>query len=112
MVSDLSPDHHLILSIVTFSPLQQALKLVFRSTITMADLDTLFDLAGQLRPSLLPRYRWLGQEDLRVVGPHPIDGGGFADILVGEMGDQKVAIKSYRCYESVDHMPAYTVGRP
>ena len=78
----------------------------------MGDLDTLLDLAGQFRPSLPSHYRWLRQEDLRVVAKRPIIAGGFADVIVGEMDDQKVAIKSYRCYESADHMPAYTVSHP
>ena len=37
---------------------------------------------------------------LEVVGGHPIDAGSVADVLVGKMGDRKVAIKVYRCYSS------------
>ena len=76
------------------------------------DLGTLVNLAGQLQQFLPPNYRWLGQGDLRVAGIRPIDAGGFADVWVGEMGEQKVAVKSYRCYASADHMPTYNVSYP
>jgi hypothetical protein len=61
------------------------------------------DMAAQLRHSLPAECVWVDQEDLIVVGTLPIDAGGFADIWVGEMGDQKVAIKSYRCHASADN---------
>jgi len=77
-----------------------------------AGLGTLVDLAHRLKPLLAPGYRWLGQEDLSVAGARPIDAGGFADVWVGEMDDRKVAVKSYRCYESADHMPTYNVSYP
>ena len=76
------------------------------------DLGTLINLAGQLQQSLPPNYRWLGQGDLRVVGIRPIDAGGFADVWVGEMGNRKVAVKSYRCYASADHTATYNVSYP
>jgi hypothetical protein len=66
------------------------------------DIGTLVNMAGRLRPSLPGDCPWFGQEDLKVVGAHPIDAGGFADVWVGEMGDRKVAIKSYRCHASAN----------
>ena len=44
---------------------------------------------------------------MKVDGTRPIDAGGFADLWVGEMGDRKVAVKSYRCYTSADSMTAH-----
>jgi len=76
------------------------------------DLGTLVDLARRFQPFLPSGYRWLGQEDLKVVGTRPIDAGGFADVWIGEVGDRKVAVKSYRCYTSADYIPTYNVGRP
>lgn len=76
------------------------------------DLDALVNMAGRLQQSLTQGYRWLAQEDLKIVGSYPIDAGGFADVWVGEMGDRKVAVKSYRCYASADYMPTYNVSHP
>lgn len=77
-----------------------------------ADLGTLVDFASRLQPFLLPDYRLLGQGDIRIIGTRPIDAGGFADVWVGEMGDRKVAVKSYRCYASANYMPTYKVSYP
>ena len=66
------------------------------------DLDALVDLASRLSSSLPTNCQRLGQHDLKVVGTHPIDAGGFADVWPGEMGGRKVAVKSYRCYLSTD----------
>jgi hypothetical protein len=71
------------------------------------DIDTLVNIAGRLRPSLPSNCPWFGQEDLKVVGVHPIDAGGSADVWAGEMGDRKVAIKSYRCHASADYAQVY-----
>jgi hypothetical protein len=68
---------------------------------------TLISMAVQLRPSLPADCPWMGQEDLKVVGTHPIDAGGFADVWVGEMGHRKIAIKSYRCNASADYAQIY-----
>jgi hypothetical protein len=62
----------------------------------------LVNMAGRLRPSLPDDCLWLNQKDLKIIGECPIDAGGFADVWVGEMGDRKVAIKSYRCNASAD----------
>ena len=69
--------------------------------------DTLVSMAVQLRPSLPANCAWMGQGDLKVVGTHPIDAGGFADVWVGEMVDRKIAIKSYRCNASADYAQIY-----
>lgn len=76
------------------------------------DLGALVNVAGRLRSSLPPSYRWLGQENLKIVGSRPIDAGGFADVWVGEMGGRKVAVKSYRCYASMNHLPIYQASHP
>ena len=73
------------------------------------DLSTLVNLAGRVRPPPGSRYRWLVQKDVKIVGTHPVDAGGFADIWVGEIDDRKVAVKSYRCYATADHLPTYNV---
>ena len=75
------------------------------------DSSTFIDLAGGLRLSVPPSCRWVGPEDLRVVGACPVDAGGFADIWVGEMNDRKVAVKSYRCYSSASCTPIHKVCR-
>ena len=76
------------------------------------DPGTLVDLAGRLRSFLPPGYRWLEQDDLKVVGTLPVDAGGFADVWVGGVGDQRVAVKSYRCFTSADYIPTYNVSYP
>lgn len=87
------------------SPLQ-----IDRSPAT--DLGTLVDLAGRLQPFLPSGYRWLGRDDLKVVGIRPFDAGGFADVWVGEVGNRTVALKSYRCFTSADYLPTYNVSYP
>ena len=76
------------------------------------DPSTLVNLAGWIRPFLPPSYRWLGWGDLKVVGNCPIDAGGFADVWVGELGDRRVVVKSYRCYVSATHIPPYQASHP
>jgi len=76
------------------------------------DPGTLVNLAGRLRLSLPPSYRWFGPDDLKVIGAGPFDAGGFADLWVGEMDDRKVAVKSYRCYRSANCTPTYNVSSP
>ena len=71
------------------------------------DRNELVNLAGRLRPFLPAKYYWLGQDDLKVVGTHPVDAGGFADVWVGKMGDRRIAIKSYRWSASADHVQIY-----
>ena len=71
------------------------------------DYEELVNLSDRFRPFLPANYPWLGQDDLEVVGTHPVDAGGFADVWVGKMGDQRIAVKSYRCWASVDHVQIY-----
>ena len=79
---------------------------------TTTDLGTLSNLAGRPRQSPPSSYPWLGEEDLRIVGTHPIDSGGFADVWMGEVGGRKVAVKSYRCYLSANCTLTHTVRDP
>ena len=72
------------------------------------DLDKPTKPASRFWPFLLANCRQLEQEDMKVVGAHPIGAGGFADVWVGKMGDRKVAVKSYRCYTSSGCMPTHT----
>lgn len=59
-------------------------------------------LAQGLRSSLPSTCRWLGPEDINLVGGHPIAAGGFADIYEATHDGLKVVLKSYRCYELFD----------
>ena len=64
-----------------------------------------------LRPLLPIDCELFGQDDLCIVGSHPIDAGGFADVRVGKMNDgTMVAIKSYRYYSSSGCLPIYMVS--
>lgn len=69
-------------------------------------------MAGQLLQFLPPDFQLLGQEDLDIVGTRPIAAGAFADVWVGQMGGKKVAVKSYRRYDSVDYTSASAVSHP
>lgn len=46
--------------------------------------------------------RWLDPGDVEIFGEHPVAAGGFANIWEGTHDGRKVALKSYRCYESFD----------
>lgn len=72
--------------------------------------DEHVSLAGRLRPFLPTNYLWLGQEDLTVVGARSIGAGAFADVWLGELGDRRVAVKSYRRWASADCAPIYEVS--
>jgi len=72
--------------------------------------EELVNLSGRLRPFLSANYPWLGQDDLEVIGTHPVDAGGFANVWVGKMGDRRIAVKSYRCWASADHVQIYEVS--
>ena len=80
------------------------------STDPGAVCEHLVDLVGHLRSLLPGSCEWLEQGSLEVVGEHPIDAGGVADIWVGNIGDRKVAIKVYRCYSSSNYLPTYVVS--
>jgi len=79
---------------------------------TTTELGTIDNLDGQLRLPLPPSCMLLGEGDLELVGAHPIDVGGFADVWVGKMGDRTVAVKSYRCYLSGNCASTYEVSHP
>ena len=73
--------------------------------------EHLVDTVRNLGPFLPTECELLGQGDLKIVGSHPIDAGGFADVWVGEMYDgTKVAIKSHRYYSSSSCLPVYLVS--
>ncbi|KAF9642190.1 kinase-like protein [Thelephora ganbajun] len=69
--------------------------------------ELLGELLRHLRSSLPGDFGWLVEEAIEVVSDHPFDAGGTADILVGTMGDRKVAIKRYRLHSSSDYLPTY-----
>ena len=77
-----------------------------------ADVGIFVNMADRLQLSLPPSCQWLEQGVLKIVGTHPIDAGGFADVWVGEMGDRMVAVKSYRYYASANCAPTYKVSYP
>lgn len=56
--------------------------------------------ARDLQSSLLSACHWLGPEDVKLVGEHPIAAGEFADIWEGIHEGHKVVLKSYRCSTS------------
>jgi len=73
--------------------------------------EHLVDAVRSLRPFLPVGCELLGQEDLKLVGSHPIDAGGFADVWVGEKNNgATVAIKSLRHYSSSSCVPIYLVS--
>lgn len=74
------------------------------------DLGTLVNMADQLRRSLPADCLWLGRKDLKVIGTHPVDAGGFADVWAGEMTNRKIVIKSYRCHASTDDAQTYSAS--
>ena len=72
--------------------------------------EHLVDLVTSLRSLLPGSCRWLERGTLEVVGEHPIDAGGVADVWAGKMGGRKVAIKVYRCFSSSNCLPSYVVS--
>ena len=73
--------------------------------------EHLVDAVRNLGPFLPTGCELFEQEDLKIVGIHPIDAGGFADLWVGVRKDgTKVAIKSHRCFSSLSCLPAYLVN--
>ena len=63
---------------------------------TTTELGTLVNLDGRLMQSLRSSYMWFGEGDLELIGPHPIDAGGFADVWEGTMGARRVAVRVWR----------------
>ena len=73
--------------------------------------DHLVDTVHSLGPFLPIECELLGQGDLKIVGSHPIDAGGFADVWAGERYDgTKVAIKSHRHYFLSSCLPVCLVS--
>jgi len=73
--------------------------------------EHLVDAVRNLRPFLPIGCELLGQGDLKVVGSHPIDAGGFADVWAGEKNNGiTVAIKSLRHYSSSNCATTFLVS--
>lgn len=73
--------------------------------------EHLVDAVRNLEPLLPTECELFGQGDLKIVGSHPINAGGFADVWVGERDDgTMVAIKSHRYYSSLSCLPVYMVN--
>lgn len=82
---------------------------------SMANLSTpperLVDSVLSLNRFLLIGDELLGPNNLNIVGPHPVDGGGIAEIWLCERNDGKnVVIKSYRHYSSSSRLPTFWVS--
>jgi len=72
--------------------------------------EHLVDAVRDLKPILPIGCELLGQGDLKIMGSHPIDAGGIADVWAGKMNDgTTVAIKSHRCYSASSRLPIYLV---
>ncbi|KAF9778003.1 kinase-like domain-containing protein [Thelephora terrestris] len=70
--------------------------------------EGLVDSVLRLGPSLPISCGLFRHNDLKITGPRPFDGGGFAKIWSGEKDDgKKVVIKSYRHYSSLSRLPAF-----
>lgn len=54
-------------------------------------------IAHILRP-FIPHSCWLGPEDVKPIGNHPMAAGGVANIWAAIHDGHKVVLKSYRCY--------------
>ena len=63
----------------------------------------------QNQPLLPPVCRRLGSEDISVVGDHPARGGPFAEVWDGYLDGDRVVIKSYRTYSTIDCTPTRMV---
>ena len=64
-----------------------------------------------LKPFLPSGCEVLGEGDLKIPGPYPASGDGFAEMWVGEMKDgTRVAIKSQRRHASSSSLPAFLVS--
>jgi len=51
----------------------------------------------------LSNVLWLDPTDLQDIEEFPVDGGRFADVWRGRLEGREVAIKSYRCYATLDN---------
>lgn len=71
-----------------------------------------FNLAQQLRPSLLAICNWLEEDDVQILGGWPVSAGGFTDLWRGSINTRQVAIKSYRRYLSFDLSRVFLVCLP
>ena len=72
--------------------------------------DLLVELVPQFQSLLPDTCKWLEEGAIEITCDRPADAGEVADILVGMMGHQMVAIKRYRFHSSSDYLPAYMVS--
>ena len=72
--------------------------------------ELLVEFVLQLRPLLPDDCAWLGDRSIELVSDCPADAGEFANILIGMMGNRKLAIKHYRICSSSDYFPTYMVS--
>ena len=67
-------------------------------------------MAQDLRLSLPSTCRWLGPEDVSLIGERPMVAGGFTNVYEATYYGRKVVLKSYRCYVSFDVAQVLAVG--
>ena len=66
----------------------------------------------QDQPPLPPSCSRLLPRDIKILGDRPSCAGAFADIWDGSLGDDRVVVKSYRIYSTVDSTHARIVRLP
>ena len=67
-------------------------------------------LVSRLQPLLPASCSWLEPGSIEVVGEHPVDAGGVADIRIGKLGNRTVAVKIYRYDSSSNHSATCAVS--
>ena len=73
--------------------------------------ERLVDSVRRLEQFLPKSCKLFEPNDLKIVGSHPVDGGGFAEVWLCERDDgTMVTIKSYRCYSLLSRLPTYSVS--
>lgn len=68
------------------------------------------NLVRQAHPSLSSVWNWLEEGDVHMAGVFPTSAGSFANIWRGSLDNRQVAIKSCRCYLTVDPTQIFLVG--
>lgn len=63
----------------------------------------------QNQPFLPPSCSRLHAEDIKILGDHPSSAGAFTDIWDGSLAGDRVVVKSYRIYSTVDPTQARMV---
>ncbi|KAF9654070.1 kinase-like protein [Thelephora ganbajun] len=65
-----------------------------------------YDLAQRLRRLLPLTFVWLGLGDIQFIATTPFSSGGFSEVWQGSLQGSLVAVKSLRCYSSLEFNPA------